>query len=127
MAEATYYDPATGKITGTITCSESAFWSNVEDADWVAGTFNADKYYIDPGTVHPVPRPEMEGVTVAGNIVSGLPAPCEVECNGAEYKITDGEFEYDTPVPGTYPIKIKAWPYIEWEGEITVENNTSTE
>lgn len=120
MAQATFFNYATGRITGSIACSESAFWLNVEGRDWIAGSFDGDKYYVDAKEYRPVPRPEMEGVTVEGNIVSGLPVPCEVECNGETYAVDDGEFEYDTPLAGTYPFRVRAFPALDFAGELTV-------
>lgn len=120
MASATIYDLVTGEITSTITCSETSFWENVEDKDWIAGAFEPDKYYVSAG--EPVLRPIMSNIAITGNIVSGLPIPCIVRCNGAEYEVTDGIFEYVTPLNGTYHIIVRAWPYQDWEGDITVEN-----
>mgnify|MGYP003177235845 CR=1 FL=1 len=120
MALATFFDFNTGEITGTITCSESAFWPNVGDRDWIAGIFDAAEYYVDAATYRPVPRPAMEGITVEGNIVSGLPVPCTVDCNGGTYEIDDGVFEYDTPLIGTYHFRVRSFPLRDFDGELTV-------
>lgn len=120
MAQATFFDYYTGRITGHIACSESAFWPNVEDKDWIAGCFEEGIYYVDTKEYRPLLRPEMEGITVEGNIVSGLPIPCEVECNGESYTVDDGEFEYDTPLIGTYHFRVRAFPNRDFDGELTV-------
>lgn len=75
-------------------------------------------HYIHDGA--PVRRHVMP-VVQSGAALTGLPAHCTVTINGASYDVDDGCFEYVTPLPGSYPVSVEAWPYLTWEGVIDIE------
>lgn len=79
---------------------------------------NERSHYVNDGMLSPRP---VTAIAVSGNVISGLPIPCKVECNGSIYEVDDGIFEYDTPLRGKYSFSIRAFPYVEYVGTLTVE------
>jgi len=51
--------------------------------------------------------------------LAGLPVPCGVTINGAEYSVDDGALELAFPQPGTYQVTLSAWPYLDTSFEVT--------
>lgn len=126
MHNATLYD-SDGRFTSSVSSTdEASFNIMTEGHDYVAGPVDGNAYYYDRATESITLRPAM-AVVATGNVLTGLPAHCIVECNRAAYNVDDGIFEYETPLNGRYHVRVTAFPYLDWEGEITVENNTPTE
>ena len=51
-------------------------------------------------------------------VFSGLPVPCTVHIGEHRYKVEDGELEWGTLLPGTYRVRVEAFPYLDWETEV---------
>jgi hypothetical protein len=52
-------------------------------------------------------------------VFSDLPLPCIVDVRGMEYTVEDGVFKWGTFLAGVYPVKVTAFPYLDWEGAVT--------
>ncbi len=107
------YDVATGEIT--------LLWSGGPDLDAsqgsVLGHHDPGEYYILDGV--PTARP-VQSTILTGTTLSNLPIPCALHAGGEVFEITDGEAELTVLLPGTYPLLVRAWPYKDWTGEVTV-------
>lgn len=51
--------------------------------------------------------------------LSGLPIPCEVYIDKTRYVVPDGIAELTLDTPGTYKVVCRAFPYLDWEMEVT--------
>ena len=123
VMSASFFDDV-GAITSTISADKNVFLANIDGKNWIAGIFSADEYYV--ANFRPVLRPDME-ITINGNILTGLPIPCTVECNGHLYDVNDGSFEYNTPLAGDYPVYLRAFPYRDCECVISVTATNAEE
>ena len=124
----TEYDPATGALLGAWTMEEEAAKEYLPH--YVDGAYSALEFFIDVRASPPAvkPRPEQgtrqskaaiaaDGMDVV--VFSGLPQPCVVDVRGMEYAVDDGVFEWGTHLAGDYPVKVTAFPYLDWEGAVT--------
>lgn len=66
-------------------------------------------------TQRPAMTPQVNGSTI-----SGLPQPCTATIDGQSQEVLDGEIEVVADLPGTYLVRIEAFPYIPVELEVTV-------
>ena len=87
----------------------------------VDGHYDPAVYYVDITADPPaaVERP-TQGTILSGSTLTGLPIPATLYVNGEAHVVDDGEAELDILLPGTYRLRVEAWPYKEWEGEVTV-------
>ena len=111
------YDPATGQIY------RNQYFDGPEIAElnasefYVEGEYRGEVYYILDG--QPTERP-TQSTTLDGHTLTGLPIPATLHIDGETYPVDDGEAELDFILPGTYRLRVEAWPYRDWEGEVTV-------
>lgn len=117
MSSISFYIPATGKILGQLTADPQSIEITKEAPfhAWVDGLWDADSHYVLAGEV--IPRPEMN-LIIHGMHVANLPVPCIININGVVYPCNDGAADLDLYYPGTYQVKVIAWPYINKEFEI---------
>ncbi|MCD0494813.1 hypothetical protein LQD23_21290 [Chromobacterium violaceum] len=119
-ASFTVYERETGRIVRDGNCP----------ADWVAlqagegegaveGCYSADAHYVPAGV--PTPRPAMPCIRDGAHF-SGLPVPCAVDIDGKRYDCADGVADLKFPLPGAYQVRISAWPYLDWVGEVESGN-----
>lgn len=52
-------------------------------------------------------------------IISDIPNPSIITVDQDSYTVTDGEFEFSTPLKGVYSITIESFPYLPKEYEVT--------
>ena len=112
MRRATFYDPVSGRIIGTLICSEPCFEANVEGKTWIEGTYDLEEYYVVGGIA--TLRPSM-GLTVTGSIISGIPQGATVTLDQQSFTVDDGEADIEG-YSGV--VQITCWPYIDEEVEI---------
>lgn len=123
----TLYAPETGMILGTRTGQRASI--ECDELPYVEGAYNAAECYVDMGGLSPAirPRPQQETQQDKTSVVadvqdalvlSRLPVPCTVRIGGHEYEVDDGELEWSTLLPGTYPVRVEAFPYLDWESEV---------
>lgn len=126
--EATSYDPRTGRIDGHH-CGQL---ENVElnAQAYVLGYYDGRVYYIETAAMphfakyRPEQKTSLSRNTVDANgqdliIFSNLPAPCAVNIGEHRYEVEDGVLEWGTLMPGTYRVRVEAFPYLDWETEVT--------
>ena len=126
------YNPNTGEILG-IYClpEESAEYMQEHDSIFfLEAEGRDDTHYMDIAqTPHKIMlRPSQEitqstkQIFADGNdalILSNLPMPCRVIIGNNSYTVQDGCLEWSTRVKGTFTIRVIAFPYRDWKGEIT--------
>ncbi|WP_342234660.1 hypothetical protein [Inquilinus sp. OTU3971] len=67
--------------------------------------------------------PEFDQTEIAADdtdvaTISGLPDPCTVIVDGVAHAIEGGSLALSSPMPATYVVEIKHWPYKEARYEI---------
>jgi hypothetical protein len=86
--------------------------------------------YVDTATCTLASRPEMPAVqgvdgavfsTVSPLTMSRLPAPCTIYIDGTPYECNESSVELDLPMPGTYRIRIEAFPYLNKEFTVEID------
>lgn len=111
----------TGRITCTYigTLDMKAMWEST-GAVLLEGRANPDVDYWKDGKL--TKRPP-QATALSGNTLSSLPAPCTICVNATAYTCTDGTADLAFDQPGTYSIRVVAWPYLD--KEFSVENSAS--
>jgi len=115
---ATEYDLSTGEFGMTmIADGENACELNQRDGmGWVEGVWKSDTHYVVNG--QPTARPASP-VTIDGMTLMNIPAGSTVLLDGQSYP-AEGDVELEFPLPGTYQLRVIAWPHKDWEGEVVV-------
>jgi hypothetical protein len=118
-----FYD-STGKITGMASAQPAVMGMlkehsvDIPNAQlFVEGEWFGKDVYIVGGVV--TDRPQCTA-TLSGNTLSGLPVPCEIKVNGSAYACGESSATLEFNQPGTYAIKVIAWPYLD--GEFSIVN-----
>lgn len=83
----------------------------------VLGDYYGQDVYTVSGQV--VPRP-VNPATRDGHTLMNLPAPCTIHINEAAYLCGDSIAVMTFSQPGTYRVRVEAWPYLD--KEFTIEN-----
>lgn len=117
----TIFDPRSGKINRVIIAPFGVAQDQVQEGEsWVGGHSDDLIHYVDGGLI--VNRPTMpctiNKTTITADstdtaIISNLPEPCTVTFKGQEYEVTDGTFGFTADLPGTYAVKVEAWPHLD--------------
>jgi hypothetical protein len=84
---------------------------------YIEGLGHADKFYVLDGVLT---ERLTQSTTLDGRTLTGLPVPALLHIDGETYTVDDGEAELDFILPGTYRLRVEAWPFKDWEGEVTV-------
>lgn len=127
------YNNESGEIIGHFVVSGNFAEQTIKNLpDWqgafeYAEIINGDAYYFDlANTIRPRPiiestpsKLEMIADNIDSIIIIGLPIPCTITVDGAEYQVDDGEFEFTTDTAGVYRIVVEAFPYIPTSWEVT--------
>jgi hypothetical protein len=79
---------------------------------WVDGDWFGKPFYALDGVA--VPRPENP-TTVSGQALENVPAPATVIINGTSYETNESRVELGFSQPGTYAVKVVAWPHLDKE------------
>lgn len=87
------------------------------DQDLVAGEFDGNTYYVLNG--EPTERPK-QATTLTGLQLTYLPTPSTLRINSTAYPVTDSTVDLEFPLPGTYHLRVEAFPYLDWTAEVTV-------
>lgn len=117
MATITIYDINDGKINRVVGCPERAINYQLRAGEfYVRGRFDDRVYYISDGM--PEPRPTMAPV-VSGTTINNLPAECRVRVGQEAVVVGDGILELSFDFPGTYPVKLSCFPYLDATVEVT--------
>jgi len=126
----TYYESPTGKILGVIYADtpESLSGWLIENPTirLIPGVFSTDQYYIAEFTACPRPiintdvsKNVLSADGIDSVVISSLPWPCTVTVDNISYSVQDSIFEFTTNLPGTYKVRVEAFPYLPKEWEVT--------
>lgn len=129
------YNRQSGEIIGHFICPDYMLDLNIQNIpEWqgsieYTGIIDGGTHYFDLiNTIRLRPEilAEPNKLTMAADnvdsiIIAGLPIPCTVAVDGAEYLVDDGEFEFTTDVSGIYKIAVESFPYIPKSWEVTAE------
>jgi len=118
-----FYD-TTGKITG-MASAEPAVMEMLKEHSvdipnaqpFVEGEWFGKDVYVVDGTV--IDRPACPA-TLDGYTLNSLPVPCEIKVNDSSYPCDESSATLAFNLPGTYSIKVIAWPYLD--GEFSIVN-----
>lgn len=116
MPTLTHYDIGTGRIISIISASGPSFEAN-KVGSWVEGEGSLTEDYVLGGEI--TPRPQMQA-SLSQHVITGLPTPCQLHIGNQSYECSDDTVELFFDQPGTYQIRIEAWPYLD--KEFVIEN-----
>jgi hypothetical protein len=83
----------------------------------VMGHGNPNTQYVLEGVI--VDRP-IQQTTLTNQTLYNVPDPSIITINDSSYTCNDTTCELDFPYPGTYLVKVVAFPYKDFETVITV-------
>lgn len=122
MTEFLRYDPETGEVLewGTMGDDGLAHLAATEGFFYVEGKGTGDDTYIRLSDLKPRPRVQIPGAGTyeiaadgSQNVrVTGLPNPHTVTIDGEAQTVNGTILDMTTTTPGTYEIRIEAWPRI---------------
>lgn len=123
MTPHTYYDPSSGAIQ----CSGD--YADLDRMDElcvglsrVEGYFLPREHYIDladPENPTPTERP-AQTTQLTGLVLADLPVPCTIHVDATAFAHDEPTVELDFPLPGTYAVRVEAFPYLDWTTTISV-------
>lgn len=124
MAKFTIYNPATGEIIRSGSCTESDVELQPQEGEaLVRGAANDLLHYVVDGVI--VDRPtfsisktEIVADDVDGAVIANLPDPVTVKVDGIAYEVTGGAVSISSPTPATYKVEIDHFPYQLFRTEI---------
>jgi len=113
-----YYNQQ-GKITGELSGDLAAInlTKELTPDPWVEGSWLGKPVYVVNGEV--LPQPENP-TTLTGTTLTGVPVPATVYINDTSYETTEAVVELGFDLPGTYTVKVVAWPHLD--KEFVIEN-----
>lgn len=119
---ASLYDPATGKISGTLSAPDEVIQYNAEQSGqaYIDGQSDPRLHYVVDGVLEDRPS---NPASLDGHSIISIPNPSTVTLAGTSYEVTDGVAEFEFNLPGTYKVTIQSWPYRD--KEILIENSPS--
>ena len=120
MSEITLFDKGTGRITAHWSAGEDG-WVEANDTTSVgavSGLHDSDEYYVSSGTV--TARPASP-ITLDGTTLKDVPAGAIINIDGTEEVVETAEdVELVFPLSGTYEVRVKHFPYLDFVAEVTV-------
>lgn len=120
MSSISFYN-ARGEITSSLSGDPGIVETTKQmtEDSWVDGDWYGQLLYVLNGEV--VPRPENPA-TLSGQTLSNVPVPATIIVNGTSYESSESIVELGFSQPGTYAVKVVAWPHLD--KEFSVENPT---
>jgi len=131
MIQIIRYTKNTGEIVSTIKSSDSNALELYKNATMDATVSNQEitfpcAYFVNNGEIiiRPFNPATISALTLSADsidsiTISLLPNPCSVTVDDAIYEVTDGSFEFSTPLIGEYVIKLESFPYESKEFLVT--------
>ena len=114
-----FYD-STGKITGSAFIKDdlvNMVIDHVGTAPHVEGNYWGKPVYVLEGVI--TNRP-VNPVTLVGHNLSNLPIPSKIRIRTQTYECSESTAELTFNFPGTYPVIVSSWPYLD--KEFSIEN-----
>ena len=118
------YTPS-GEITSVLSC-DAAIAPQIIKANTslpyvqIVAPVSPEAYYAPDGVLTPRPASTTH---LVGDLLKGVPAGATVIIEGQEYTADGTDIVLEFEHPGTYLIKIDAFPQKAWEGEF-IEDQT---
>lgn len=131
MIQIVRYVRNTGEIVSTIKSPDSnalelyknaimdAIVSNQEITFPCIYFVNNEEIAIRPSNPATISALILSADSIDSITISSLPIPCNVTIDDATYEVTDGSFEFSTPLIGEYVIKLESFPYESKEFLVT--------
>lgn len=116
MIHISEYDEVTGEITCNRGFADEETYELNNANPHVMGSYPWADYYVVDGEA--VERPASP-VTLDGMTLMNVPPGSTLWIDGESYE-AEGDVGLDFPLPGTYQLRVVAWPHKDWEGEVTV-------
>lgn len=109
---------ATGRILNSAHMPEFMFDIQVapQGCSLVIGQGDPATDYVKDGAVTPRPA---NPTTLSGMELVNLPSPCTITLEGVDHACTDATCELSFSHPGTYTVKVSAWPMLDATFEVT--------
>jgi hypothetical protein len=102
----------------TGTCPESMVTLQKASGYQVAtGPATLDRHYVRAGEI--AERPACPAV-LRGQLLEQLPVPCDIVINTTSYRCEDASAQLNFSHPGTYQVRVVAFPYLDANFAITV-------
>lgn len=79
----------------------------------VIAPVQSSEYYILNGALQLRPKSTAK---LEGNMLKGVPAGASVTIEGQVYEADGSDIELSFAHPGTYEIKVEAFPQVDWTG-----------
>lgn len=99
-----------GDVGLLVTGPDAPMWA-------VEGDYLGQGVYVVDGRVTPLPSNPAQ---LSGQTLTSLPVPCTIHINEAVYPCADSTAELEFSQPGTYHVRVEAWPYLD--KEFIIEN-----
>lgn len=127
------YDPKTGRIFSTVTVAEDiAGHMRAQGETLIEGEGNDLEHFVDVSISPPkirerqkqTTRQDKKRIKADGEdvcTISALPKPCILDLNGERIEVGDGAFLFSTVFSSVYQIRVEAFPWQDWIGEIMAE------
>lgn len=127
------YEIGTGRILSSITVSEEvAEYMRERGETLVEGSGNDQEHFVDvrisPPEIkeRPMQRTRQDKASIRADgrdfmTLSDLPRPCVVKVGAERYEVPDGILEWGTRRAGEYPLRVVAFPWLDWGGMVTAE------
>ena len=108
-----------GEIHTTIRGDAVAIQTTIDNTtdQWVDGDWFGLPKYVSNGEV--LDRP-VNPATASGMTLLNVPVPATLLIGREIYDVTESTVELEFNLPGTYTVKVIAWPYLD--KEFTIEN-----
>jgi hypothetical protein len=116
MNTITIYDAASGRFLRTVIGAPEQLILQTQDGeDFLIGELSGDTHYVAEGeaTLRPI-----QDIIISGTSVTNIPTNAEVTIAGQTVTVLDGVLTLNFAVPGSYPFKVVAWPYLDYVGVI---------
>lgn len=119
MRTVSFYDE-TGRVITTVTGSDSSIEATIAitNMPYVEGDWFGKPVYVLNGLV--TDRPENPAA-LSGLTLLNVPVPSIIQIGNQAYDATESTVDFEFNLPGTYIVKVIAWPYLD--KEFTVENS----
>lgn len=124
------YRKVSGEILRTVTCDARHCTLHCKEGeDYIDGAYSGETFFVSPATGDVTQRPALNAPVPATPIkagngvyrVDGLPIPSRVTVDADVYHVDDGCIELSFDAPGTYLVRVEAFPFLPAEVRVEVD------
>jgi hypothetical protein len=107
------YDQQTGRIMSQCSVAgDTLKFMQESGVPMIEAVADPAANYVKDGMV----VPKLDNPTVAqGGALVGLPVPCQIQIGTKLYDCNEERAELEFDAPGTYRVRVIAWPYLDKE------------